>query len=354
MNFTLHLTEGCNLACTYCPNPKSKKRMSEETLYAACELAFSRGKSAGFCFFGGEPLLEKELIYKALDRCEQLAAEKNMKTSFRMTTNGTLLDPDFIRRAKSVGMVIGISFDGLAQDNTRKFVSGEGTLSVVSEKAKLLLSEMPNSYAMMTVAPSAVPQYLDSVKYLYDLGFRRVIATVAYGPKVHWTDDDMQPLREQLESLAKFYSDILITGERFYFSPFDSKIGDCIKDKNPDDHCHLGFRQMPIDTDGKIYPCTQFIGDPDWCVGSVFDGIDTNKQIEISRRATVPQECMECALNKRCTNACGCTNRLETGDENKVSPFQCNYQQMLIDVSDRMAERLCAEHYEMFRRHFAR
>lgn len=355
MNFTLHLTENCNLACKYCPNRKSVKRMSEEVVYAACDLAFSKGTIGGLCFFGGEPLLEKELIYKAIDRCNELAKKTGKKTGFRMTTNGTLLDSEFIARAKACGMVIGVSFDGITQDKTRVFKDGSGTLATVEKNAKLLLSTLPDSYAMMTVAPSSVGNYFESVRYLYSLGFRRIIATIAYGPLVHWTDGDMDILRAELEKLAEFYSDILVHSKRrFYFSPFDAKINDCIKDKNTADHCHLGFRQTPVDTDGSIYPCTQFIGDKDWYIGNVFDGLDTSRQLEISRRQSTPEECRECALNKRCTNSCGCMNRLETGDENKVSPLTCTYERMLIEISDRIAEDLCENHYEEFVRHFGR
>lgn len=355
MNFTLHLTENCNLACKYCPNPKSEKRMTEEIVNAACELAFSRGRVGGLCFFGGEPLLEKELIYKAIDRCFELSAKTGIKTGFRMTTNGTLLDDEFIKRAKECGMVIGISFDGTAQDKARCFKNGGGSSETVVKNAKKLLESMPGSYAMMTISPAAVSDYFSSVQYLYSLGFRRIIATIAYGRLVHWTDEDMEILRSELENTAAFYTDILInSGKRFYFSPFDSKIGDCIKGRNTAEHCHLGFRQMPIDTDGSIYPCTQFIGDKDWYIGNVFDGIDVKRQIEISRRQSVPEECKECALNGRCTNSCGCTNRLETGDENKVSPLTCTYERMLIEISDRIAEEMCEKHYEAFARHFGR
>ena len=354
MNFTLHLTEQCNLACVYCPNPKSEKRMSEDVLYAACELAFSRGKSAGFCFFGGEPLLEKDLIYKCIDRCTELSARTGKNANYKMTTNGTLLEEQFLERARAVGMMIGLSFDGLLQDKSRCFKSGGGTLDVVSEKAKLLLSYIPNAYAMMTIAPFAVSSYFESVRFLYSLGFRRIISTIAYGSRVKWTDKDMEILRGELEKTAGFYCDILVNGSRFYFSPFDSKIRDCIKEKNTADHCHLGFRQMPIDTDGNIYPCTQFVGDKDWYIGNVFDGIDVKRQIEISKRQSTPEECRECGLNGRCTNSCGCTNRLETGDENRVSPLTCTYERMLIEISDRIAGELYEEHRELFTKHFIR
>lgn len=354
MNFTLHLTESCNLACAYCPNPKSTKRMSDEVLYAACELAFSRGKSAGFCFFGGEPLLEKELIYKAIDRCIELSAKTGMKANYKMTTNGTMLDDKFLECSRSVGMMIGLSFDGLMQDKSRCFKDGSGSLATVEKNAKLLLSYIPNAYAMMTIAPFAVGSYFDSVRYLYSLGFRRIIATIAYGSKVKWTDDDMERLRGELEKIAEFYTDIFANGVHFYFSPFDAKIRDCIKDKNTADHCHLGFRQMPIDTDGKIYPCTQFVGDKDWYIGNVFDGIDVSRQIEISKRQSTPAECKECDLNERCTNSCGCTNRLETGDENKVSPLTCTYERMIIEIADRIAGELYENYCDKFKAQFAR
>ena len=63
MNFTVHLTENCNMACSYCLREKTPKDMSVETLYKTIDLAYSKGTVAGFCFFGGEPLLKKDLIY---------------------------------------------------------------------------------------------------------------------------------------------------------------------------------------------------------------------------------------------------------------------------------------------------
>ena len=61
MNLTLHLTDNCNMDCTYCLREKCPKDMTEEVLIKACDLSFSKGKIAGLCFFGGEPLLKKDL-----------------------------------------------------------------------------------------------------------------------------------------------------------------------------------------------------------------------------------------------------------------------------------------------------
>ena len=139
MNFTLHLTDACNLDCAYCPAYKNPKHMTEEIVYAACDLAFSKGTGGGFCYFGGEPMLERELILKGLRRCRELSIKTGKKTSSRMTTNGTLLDAEFLDIAKKEGMVIGLSFDGTAQDKCRCYKAGGGTSADV-EKAALLLS----------------------------------------------------------------------------------------------------------------------------------------------------------------------------------------------------------------------
>lgn len=327
MNFSLHLTDDCNMNCAYCTRCKKSNSMSEKTLLAACDLAFSKGKSAGLCFFGGEPTLEKELIYTALDYCGQKSYETGKSFNCKMTTNGTLLDEEFLNRAKKAGMVIGLSFDGSAQDICRRYADGSGSLYDVLEKAEMLLKKMPLSYAMMTIAPQAADKYYESVKYLYGLGFTRITATPAYGGNVRWTDEKMNVLTEQLQKTAEFYGELFLDGKYLFFSPFDSKISECISGFNPSERCHLGFRQPPVAPDGKIYPCTQFIGDEEYCLGDVFGGISTEKQLEIARKSCEPSECTECELKNRCTNSCGCLNRLETGDENKISLFNAHMKE---------------------------
>ena len=340
MNLTLHLTENCNMDCSYCIREKYPKDMSEEVLIKACDLAFSKGRHAGLCFFGGEPLLKKDLIYKALDYCEAKAKETGITFECKMTTNGTLLDEKFLERAVKAKLGIGISFDGRAQDVCRIFTGGKPTFSVVEDKAKLLLSYMPDASALATIAPSAVPYYAESVKYLHDIGFKKLSFVLAYGNRVNWTDSDLELLREQLELTSSYLKELFIKGEKFFLSPFNTKISDCIKGKNSAERCHLGVRQMPVTPDGDLYPCTSFIGDEKYILGNVFDGLDEAKVIEMAKRSSTPETCVNCDLVKRCTNSCGCANRMNTGDENKVSPLQCTYERMLIEISDSLGEEL--------------
>ena len=220
MDLTLHLTENCNMDCSYCVREKCPRDMTEDVLYKACELAFSRGQRAGLCFFGGEPLLRKDLIYKALDYCKEKSEQTGMVFNCKMTTNGTLLDEYFLERAVKAEMGIGLSFDGKAQDVCRLFVGGQPTSSVVEEKARLLLKYMPGSTALATIAPQAVPYYAESVKYLHDLGFKKVSFVIAYGSRVNWTDDDLDALREQIQKTTSYLKELFINKEHFFMSPF--------------------------------------------------------------------------------------------------------------------------------------
>lgn len=352
MNFTLHLTERCNLDCTYCVNCKKNSDMSEEVMYKACDLAFSKGNGAGICFFGGEPLLKKDLIYKAVDYCGKLSRDTGKKIRYKMTTNGTLLDKDFIDFAARNKIEIGLSFDGKAQDICRRYINGNGTRSDLEKISGQLLRKMPLTYAMLTLSPDAVDMFCESVVYLHDLGFKRVTSTIAYGYRVNWTEEKLERLREQFIKIAEFYSRLFEKGERFFFSPFDSKIRECISGYNPAERCHLGYRQMPVSTVGKLYACTQFMEDENYCFGDVFSGIDVKKQLEIAKQSRTPEECKECELNTRCTNSCGCMNRLETGNENTVSPVQCAYERMLIEICDEMAEKMFKNHPAQFKKRY--
>lgn len=351
MILTLHMTENCNMNCAYCTREKASRDMSVEVLDAACKLLFTDGRAAGISFFGGEPLLKKDLVLRALEYCTARAKQENVSFETKLTTNGTLLDEAFLKEAVKYRLIIGLSFDGIGQDICRRMANGDGSLATVEEKAKLLLSYLPGSYAMATIAPQAAHTFFESVKYLYGLGFRRITATIALGNKVTWTQEALDIIEAQLRQIADFYCDCLFNGDPFFFSPFDGKINDAIAGKTPGERCQLGRKQMQVFVDGNIYACTQFIGDEDYCIGDVYGGLDPVKWTGVVQRSLArpePSDCVSCDLRSRCTHTCGCVNRLETGNENLVSPLQCTYEQIVISVSDMVADRILETNEALF------
>ena len=352
MNFTLHLTENCNMDCSYCIRNKTPKDMPLEVLYKACDLAFSKGTRAGIVFFGGEPLLKKDLIYKAIDYCEAKSSETGIKFSCKMTTNGTLLDEEFLKRASKAGMKIGLSFDGMGQDISRRFPDGSSTFGLLEEKAKLLLKYIPESMALLTLDPKACGLLSDSVKYLISLGFKDVSTVMAYGYRVNWTDEDIDVFRRELNKTADFVRDEFIAGRKYFVSPLMSKIRECVRGRNPAEHCHLGVKQSSITPDGNIYPCTSFLNDEEYYMGNVFEGLDKERLASIASKSNTPETCRDCDLKTRCTNSCGCANRMNTGSENKVSPLQCAYERTVIEVADRLGDELFTHDNKAFVKYF--
>ena len=352
MNLTLHLTDGCNLDCTYCTQQHGAAVMTEDVLHAACDLAFSEGPHAGFCFFGGEPLLCEDLIYETIDFCRTRSAETGKPVYYRMTTNGTLLSDRLLARAVTEHMEIALSFDGLMQDICRRFRNGAGSFAETEAAAKRLLAVLPDSTVMMTIAPQAAERFAASVRYLYALGFRSIHAVPAYGKKVCWDGAARETLCAQMREAAAFYGECLLADAPFYFSPVESKIRGLLTGSSPNKRCHLGFTQMPVAPDGRIYACNQFIGDDAYCLGNVFDGIEKKKCAALAIRYAPPARCRSCSLKSRCLHSCGCLNRLETGDAAQVSDFQCGYEKMLIRLADETAAQLIETDKPCFDRYF--
>ncbi|MBR3037679.1 MAG: radical SAM protein, partial [Clostridia bacterium] len=132
MNFTLHLTENCNLACRYCYETHRHVNMREETARKAVDLAFSYGhKTVGFSLFGGEPMLMRPLIESIADYAKARAAREGVAVRYKMTTNGTLLDEPFLRFANAHGIRIALSHDGLLQDAQRVTRDGRPTMRML-------------------------------------------------------------------------------------------------------------------------------------------------------------------------------------------------------------------------------
>ena len=106
MHYTLHLTTACNMACKYCYVEQRPAVMPAEVARAAVDAAKKEVGSAGIIFFGGEPLLHKDLIYETVDYARHVQAGGHTRFHFKVTTNGLLLDEDFLRFSRDSNLFI--------------------------------------------------------------------------------------------------------------------------------------------------------------------------------------------------------------------------------------------------------
>ena len=350
MHLTLHITNKCNLKCKYCYVAQGTQTMARETAFAAVDLAASEKKPCGLIFFGGEPLTERELIYDIVDYSQKVKKETGQIFYYKMTTNGTLLDEDFLKFSRSLNMMIGFSHDGYMQDDCRVFYDGRGTFEILESKIPMLLAYQPYAVAMCTVNPETAHKLSASVEFLFNKGFRYITISPNYAQSANWTQKSLAVLESEYKKLAELYIKWTKANMKFYLSCFEMKILSHLRgEKYCEDRCQLGKKQISVAPDGKLYPCVQFIDDPEFEMGDVFSGIDINKRKIIEQKGSVnPPVCETCAINKRCNHTCGCLNRQATGSIGEISPVQCAHEQMLLPIADSIAEKLYKERNSLF------
>lgn len=361
MHLILHLTEQCNLRCRYCyAAPHRDAAMDFTVAEAALRLAVAdhrvryAGQRIGVLFFGGEPLLQRELMREIVRFGQQLGQETGIDFSWKMATNGLLLDEEFFHDPLTRDIFVTLSHDGIAaaHDAHRVDAAGHGSFARLAPVVALLLRHRPQAPVVTVVNPDTLPHYAASIRWLFERGFRRFLPSLNYGAA--WTDAEMVELERQYRLLAMWYTDVLRAGNAIDFAPFDGKITAHITGSNcPRERCDLGVKEISVAPDGSIYPCLQFVNDQAYRIGDVATGIDTAHRAQLlSRSRALPSACRSCAYANRCDNFCGCLNKQSTGRINAVSPVLCAHERTLIPIADDIAQRLYHEQVPMFMRKF--
>ncbi|MDP4181544.1 MAG: radical SAM protein [Bacillota bacterium] len=352
MNLTLHLTNRCNLACTYCYVSKDKYAdMDFDTAKQSIDLALKYSKKyIGVSFFGGEPLIKKDLIKTLIEYTKYLHKKTGITFSFNMTTNGILLDEQFIDYSLRENIFISISFDGIkkAHDLNRLKHDNQGSYDLILPNIQNLLYLCPYYACMQTVNINTLEYYFDSVQHLFDIGFKNIISTMNF--KDSWSENHMDLLKKQYEKLADLYYEKTLKDDRFYFSPFDIKIDSYINSqKKVHSECDIGINQVSVGSDGFIYPCVQFVGDTDYIIGNVSNGFNFEKRNQLNQLSkSEKKQCDGCSIKNRCVSRCSCLCKQTTGSIDKISPALCNIERILIPVADQLAEKLYKKRSAIF------
>ena len=183
----LQVTQQCNLRCGYCSysgkymgqRSHANERMSFQTAKKAIDFFLERNNElpeVTISFYGGEPLLEIELIKQCVRYANEQVEGKRIK--FNTTTNGTLLSDDVVDFLVENDFSVGISLDGSKEehDKNRKFSNGGGSFDIIISNVKRLIERYPdyinNISFMTTINPHAslecVMEYFSSEEIFND------------------------------------------------------------------------------------------------------------------------------------------------------------------------------------------
>ena len=335
----LHVAHTCNLNCTYCFASQGKYHgkealMSLETAKRSIDFLVENSGSRvnlEVDFFGGEPLMNWEVVKETVRyaRSIEKAAGKNFR--FTLTTNGMLIDDEVIEFANREMHNVVLSLDGRqhVHDRLRKTYKGEGSYErIVPLFKKFVESRGGEGYYMRGTYTHFNTDFASDVLHMADLGFTELSmepVVCAPGDPYALTEEDLPVLFEQYDLLAREMVKRRREGRpiTFYHYMIDLERGPCIHKRIAG--CGSGSEYMAVTPTGELFPCHQFVNDPKFSLGNVFDGINRRDICDDFRRCNVyaHPECRDCWAKFYCSGGCAANAYHATGKIDGVYEYGC-------------------------------
>ena len=335
----LHVAHTCNLTCDYCFASQGKYQgeralMSFDVGKQALDFLIAHSgsrKNLEVDFFGGEPLMNWEVVKKLVAYARQQEPIHNKKFRFTLTTNGMLLNEevdDFLN--KEMHNVV-LSLDGRKEihDRLRRTVGGKGSYDVIVPKfQQLAKSRNEQGYYVRGTFTHYNTDFTNDVFHMADLGFTQLSmepVVCAPGDPYALTEEDLPGLFDQYEILAKemIRREKEGRGFTFYHYMLDLSGGPCIYKRITG--CGSGTEYLAVTPWGELFPCHQFVGDSRYSMGNVWDGV-TNTALRDQFKlcnAYTRKECQSCWARLYCSGGCAANAYHATGSINGVYDYGC-------------------------------
>lgn len=355
----LNVSHDCNLRCEYCFAGKGdyeqgRMVMSLETGKAAIDFLIERSlgrRNLEVDFFGGEPLLNFEVIQGIVKYARSKEKEYGKVFRFTITTNGLFLDDNKIDYINRVMSNVVLSLDGRREvnDRVRSRVDGSGSYDAIAPKLQRLAeSRGDKEYYVRGTFTKYNKDFVKDVISLSDLGFEHIslepVVSSSSEPYA-LTGEDIPDIFNEYEKLAEIITDAKRKGHSLNFFHFmlDLDQGPCAIKRLRG--CGCGNEYVAITPDGDIYPCHQFIGFEDWRMGSLHDGsFDLNIKKRFSKLTVYEKEdCRECWARFYCSGGCCANSMRYEGDLLKPVRLTCELEKKRLECAITIQAELLAE-----------
>ena len=360
MDIILHLTHSCQLRCAYCySGDRRKGHMPWEVARLALDLFFIKNSTGHdmapqICFFGGEPLLEYELIKKCIDYAESQKSETCRCSSFALNTNGLGLDKNIANYLQSKHVNTILSFDGVreAQDASRLYSDGSSSFGETEKALQVISEHMQNPIVCAVVTPKNVEFLPESVDFFLDHGVQRLFLNPNFFAV--WDEQHLDLLVKGYQHAAARFEQSYRQGIPLNINLFTNKIVTHLRrGLNPCEYGDLGeIQQLAIAPSGRIYYCQYMVRDDEndiGLLGNVFDGLDSElTSIMMEHLARRDPECQECKIKQRCRKWYLYLGNALAENGNDPYGFVCFHEQMVVQLADKIATRLFEERNETF------
>lgn len=335
---TLQVTQGCNLKCEYCAysgnyfnREHTNKSMSFETAKKAIDYFISHARDSShfaISFYGGEPLLEFELIKRCVAYAD--SRSEGRKVSYNFTTNGTLLTEEKIKFLVEHNFSILVSLDGPQEvhDRHRIFAGTSiGSFQKMSDNVKMLRKKYPD-YFSKNISFNTVldPEYplkeicdftMSDERFNTSKILSSTISNVQTKEKIHYSDQFLEEY--EYEKFKVYLWKVGRLGEldipplmRAHFTGiketaicFERTAQNELPDKgHRGGPCIPGVRKLFVDVDGNLFPCERVSESSEVShIGHIDQGIDEERALKLLNIELLTSEnCRNCWAYTMCSN----------------------------------------------------
>ena len=335
----LHVAHTCNLNCSYCFASQGKYHgeraiMSFEVGKRALDFLVENSgtrRNLEVDFFGGEPLMNWQVVKDLVAYARSIEKDAGKNFRFTLTTNGVLLDDEVTEFCNREMHNVVLSLDGRKEvnDRFRVDVAGNGSYErIVPNFQRFVAKRGDKNYYMRGTYTHYNTDFTNDLFHMADLGFTELSmepVVCAPGDPCALTEADFPVLCEQYEILAKDMLRRWREGKpiTFYHYMVDLKHGPCIYKRVTG--CGSGTEYMAVTPWGELFPCHQFVGDPKYSLGNIWDGV-TNTAVQDEFRACNAYsrpDCKDCWARLYCSGGCAANSYHATGSIGGVYEYGC-------------------------------
>ncbi|MBR6702991.1 MAG: thioether cross-link-forming SCIFF peptide maturase [Clostridia bacterium] len=353
----IHICHDCNFRCRYCfadegAYHSNREFMSLETAKRAVDFLIENSgkrKVLEMDFFGGEPLMNLEVLKKTVYYAKEQGAKAGKKFLFTTTTNALLLNDETIEFFNQEMENVVLSLDGRKEvhDAIRKSINGKGTFDLIIDKIKKFISLRGNkSYYVRGTFTAKNLDFGKDVLFIADQGVDSISMepVVTDIPDLQITNEHLPRIKEEYENLCDAYLERLASGQGFNFFHFniDLEGGPCLSKRVS--ACGAGNEYFSVTPNGDLYPCHQFAGDKNFRMGSVFDGIERPEIREKFKNSCVftRKKCENCFAKFICSGGCSANNYHFNGDIDEPYQTTCEMMKKRVECAMHiLAEKKC-------------
>ncbi len=355
----LHIAHDCNLACKYCFAQEGeyhgrREMMSVEVGKKALDfLVKNSGNRVNLevDFFGGEPLMNWPVVKELVAYGRSLEEPFHKRFRFTLTTNGVLLNDEILEFLNKEMSNVVLSIDGRKEvhDYMRPFRGGQGSYEGIVPKFQKLAERrgQMNYYVRGTFTHNNL-DFAKDVLHLADLGFQQISVepVVADQKEGHaLKEEDIPRLLEEYDTLAVELLKRKKAGKgvNFFHFMIDLEGGPCVAKRLTG--CGSGTEYLAVTPWGDLYPCHQFVGQEDFLLGNVEEGILRKDLVREFKCCNVyaKEKCRSCFAKFYCSGGCAANSNNFHGNINDTYDLGCTLQKKRIECAIMMQAALSEE-----------